>query len=244
MERLGPVTEADRLKTIAAVRDEAMALAAEEIRCVSISPRRFVDEVLSVVEAVKENWSALTDVGYKGEMFLQTDMLLRAFSAAQALWNVERRDGRSEAVGAVVEWAETVREDLRLAAALALRGSRGGHVRLNAVCGGEELDNLVSDLRTLEEIFLEFRPAFAAIKLNVNIEVERLAGAREDLEGVLREEPAGEHSTGHRNMRDRIAVLLRRDLDEMLAFARFAFRYDRSTSRLCRFLRDTALTDP
>ena len=106
-----------------------------------------------------------------------------------------------------------------------------GKRRVSMIREGEGLADLVSDLNDQAVLLTDFRPRFEAIRVDVDAESQKAAKLRDDLQAALAEEDVAKTLTGYKELRDRIFTLTKRSLQELRAFASFAFRKDKTNSR-------------
>lgn len=229
-----PKSVEEHKQQVAAVRAEAAALPVDRVIDPGMPIKTFVDEASTTLEAARRYLAELTAVGLAESMVEALDRHLKALVSAQVLWNTERGVSRSETVLQVVSDSEAHRQYLLEAADLALRNVPDAAGRLSLIREGEGLADLSSDLTDLTVLLTDYRTEFNAIRMDVDASADKTAALQVGLKSAMAEEDVAKTLSGYKEMRDRCFVLVHRDLQEIRAFARFAFRDDKGNSR--RFL--------
>jgi hypothetical protein len=231
MENYKPKSIEEHLAVIDQVKAEAMALDADGFSAPDIPVKIYLDELRTSVLAARQYFDALDAVGYTAPMLARLDQLLEALTSVQAVWNTERRGGRSEAVADLIEAGEAEREEHLSAADLALRHDDAGLERIGLIREGEGLADLTADLGDLALLMTDFRDAFKAIKVDAKAAAGSAVSMQKRLQQALAEERVGKSLKGYKELRDRIWALSKFELSELRAFSTRAFRKDKTNAR-------------
>jgi hypothetical protein len=191
MNSVKPVSLEDHLQVVEAARERAEALPAAEVAEPDMPVRVFIDEAETAVTAALEHLADLEKVGLLREMVDALARDVKALDSAQRLWNTERRGGRSEAVGGLIETCEDYRQDLLDASDLALRKEAKGKERLSLIREGEGLPDLIADLSDLAVLVTDYRPLYEAIHLDVDGSSNQAVALGKELKSALAEEKVG-----------------------------------------------------
>lgn len=231
-----PKSVDEHKQLVEALRAEAEAVPANQTADPDVPVKTFIAEALTALEGAKQH---LADLGKVGLVQATVDAFARhlnALQSAQVLWNTERGVSRSEAVLNIVNDSEAHRQYLLDAADLALRNDPDAQNRLSLLREGEGLADLSLDLSDLAALLISHRAEFEAVKLNVDDAAQKCATLKVGLQSALAEEDVAKTLSGYKELRDRCYVLVKRDLQEIRAFARFAFRDDKGNSRRNLFM--------
>ena len=226
-----PKSAEDHKQQVAAVQAEAEALPVGWVADPDVPVKTFADEASTTLQAARQYLADLAAVGLAETTVDAFERHLKALVSAQVLWNTERGVSRSEAVLQVVDDSEAYRQFLLEAADLALRNVPDANGRLSLIREGEGLADLSSDLTDLTVLLTDYRTEFTAIRMDVDASAERTAALQVGLKSALAEEDVAKTLSGYKEMRDRCFALVKQDLQEIRAFARFAFRDDKGNSR-------------
>jgi hypothetical protein len=214
----------------------AQALPAELVRRPSLPVTELLRDARSVAAAAETWRDALVARGLSEH--LASDLVARAdaLSQAQAMWLAERSRGL-KATGStlVLREAELLRSDVLALLALALRRSRDGLARLEALTNGEGIADLLRDLETLAHLVRDAAVALAAINEDAAALGRAIEKAHKAVHSAVSKE-AGDVLSSSKDTRDRLAVLVEDGIDEVRAFAAVAFRNDPTQDRRGAFV--------
>ncbi len=231
METVKPTSLADHKTVVDAMRAELNTLPASAVAAPDMPVKAFLDEGMTAVEAAKQHLDALVRAGLSEALIITLERTVLALQSAQILWNTERGMGRSEVMSRLIEKAETVRSYLLAASDLALRNDPDALARLSAIREGEGLADLVMDLGDLAVLITDRKDLYTAVNLDPDDLAQSAAGFRNDLQSGLAEEDVAKTLSGYKDTRDRCFVLAKQALQEVRAFAKFAFRDDTTNVR-------------
>lgn len=209
----------------------AMALPAEHVRRPSLPISELLRDARSVAAAADTWRDALVARGLPEN--LAHDLVARAdaLSQAQAMWLAERSRGlKASASTLALREAEALRSEASAILGLALRRSRDGQVRLDALSWGEGIADIVADLEALAALARDADLALAAVNEDAEALARALTKAKKAVESAAAR-GAGRVVSSSKDVRDRLAVLVEDAIDEIRAFAAVAFRADPNNER-------------
>ena len=209
----------------------AMALPAEHVRRPTLPVGDLLRDARTVAAAADAWRDALVARGLADT--LASDLVARAdaLSQAQAMWLAERSRGlKASASTLALREAEGLRSEASAIVGLALRRSRDGMARLDAVTWGEGIADIVSDLDALAALARDADLALAAINEDAEALARSLDKARKAVESAAAKH-GGRVVSSSKDTRDRLAVLVEDAIDEIRAFAAVAFRADPTNER-------------
>jgi hypothetical protein len=210
----------------------ALALPAELLRRPTTAVEELLRDARAVAAAATLHREALVDRGLTAAMADELVARADALSQAQAMWLADRRRGLKNDVTAVLlKDAETLRSTTRAVVGLALRKSRDGQIRLDAISGGEGIADLVDDLAKLSRLVKDADMALELINEDPVALASTLDKVRRKVEGSMLDDDAGRIVSGSKDLRDRLAVLVEDAIDEIRAFAAVAFHNDTTHER-------------
>jgi hypothetical protein len=230
------VTLQENMEVVESVRERAFSLPADSVKAPDMPIAVFLDELTTTALAVEEHFDALAAVGFTRQMMDSFGYYVKCLRAAQAVWNAEKSNGRTEDNIVMIEKAENVREDLISASVLALRKNIEGQRRLQVIREGDSMADLVADLQDLGVLITDARPLFEAINMNVDETAALAAKLSKDLQTALSTEDVAKSLSNSKEMRDRVFTLTKENLSEVRLFADFAFRKDKTNNRRSLFM--------
>jgi hypothetical protein len=231
MDSVTAVSIEEHLQVMQGIKERAEAIAEEDVLEPELPVMIFIKEVGIAASGAREHFLDLAKVGFKESMIQTLEADLAALSSAQALWNTERRGGRSEAAQQIVDECEECRLDLLSASDLALRKQAAGQRRISLIREGEGLADLIADLKDLALLITDFKALFLEINLDVDQAPKQAVQLAGDLQNVLSTEKVGKTLTGYKALRDRCYTLTKESLEEVRSFAARAFRKDKTDTR-------------
>jgi len=209
----------------------AQALPAEHVRRPALPIGDLLRDARTVAAAAETWRDALVARGLADS--LASDLVARAdaLSQAQAMWLAERSRGlKATASTLALREAEALRSEATAILGLALRRSRDGQARLDAVSHGEGIADIVADLEALAALARDADLALAAINEDAESLARGLDKAKKAVESAAAKE-GGRLVSSSKDTRDRLAVLVEDAIDEIRAFAAVAFRADPTNER-------------
>jgi hypothetical protein len=209
----------------------AMALPAEHVRRPALPIGELLRDARTVAAAADTWRDALVARGLADS--LASDLVARAdaLSQAQAMWLAERSRGlKATASTLALREAEALRAEASAILGLALRRSRDGQARLDALSWGEAIADIVADLDALATLARDADLALAAVNEDAEALARELDKARKAVENAAAKD-AGRIVSSSKDTRDRLAVLVEDAIDEIRAFAAVAFRADPHNER-------------
>lgn len=209
----------------------AMALPAEHVRRPALPIGELLRDARSVAAAAETWRDALVARGLAEN--LAHDLVARAdaLSQAQAMWLAERSRGlKASASTLALREAEALRSEASAILGLALRRSRDGQARLDALGWGEGIADIVADLEALAALARDADLALAAVNEDAEALARALTKAKKAVENAAARD-AGRVVSSSKDARDRLAVLVEDAIDEIRAFAAVAFRADPNNER-------------
>lgn len=209
----------------------AQAIPADQVQSPVIPVPVFVEETMTATVAAAEHLAEFEAVGMPVALIATVEQRAIALQSAQAIWNAGKSKVRDENNIKIYERADQLVSDTLAAGDLALRDDAEGKKRLEAIRQGTGLADRVADLTDLSVLVTDEREKFAAIHMPVDARAAELADVAKTLQKLLAEEDAAKTNGTGKEMRDRFYTLVLEPLDELRAFARYAFRNDSSDRR-------------
>jgi len=217
----------------------ARALPVDAVREPEMPIDVFLREGRAVLAGCAEHEGALAAVGVTTEMRATADKYLSALDSTETIWQAERKGAaRRTEFAKLIGEGEAVRSDILAAGDLALRKSQEGQERLSRIREGEGLPDLAMDLGECAVLLTDARSLFEAISYPVDDKAQDAARLRDAISAGLAAEDAGKTLSQAKDDRDRVYTLARESISELRAFARFAFRDDRTPARRNLFASD------
>jgi hypothetical protein len=228
--------EIDHRQRLAAWQERMDALPVDAVRIPGMPVPVFVDEGHSAVAAAREHREVLEAAGMPAELPERLAEALAALASSQALWQAENVRGRSPELRELVVAAEALRADALAAGDLALRRNPEGLRRLSTIREGDGLPDLLADLTGLALLVGDARPHFESVKIDAPALAKTLEETAARLRSQLGREDAAKSLSRAKESRDRMYSLCVEALEDVRAFAAYAFRNDRGNQRRVPFL--------
>ncbi len=219
-----------------AVRAEAAGLPTSAVAAPDMPVRTLLEEGLTAAAAVKLHFDALAEAGLTEAHAAALARSLLALQGAEALWRTTRCRCRSEALQRTLDEARSRCRFLMDASRLALRCEPDGLRRLSRMRDIAGRADLASTLGDLAVLISDYASLFEAVRLDPDALSKDAARLRDAVYAASAEEAVANADPDAKDLRDRCAVLAKRALAEVRAFARFAFRSDTSDERRGPFL--------
>lgn len=226
-----PHSTPGHLERIAQAVAIAQALPAEHVRRPALPIGDLLRDARTVAAAADRWRDALLARGLADS--IASDLVARAdaLSQAQAMWLAERSRGlKASASTLALREAEALRSEVAAVLELALRRSRDGQARLDAVTHGEGIADIVADLAALADLARDADLALAAINEDAGSLARNLAKVKAAVDAAAARD-GGRVVSSSKDTRDRLAVLVEDAIDEIRAFAAVAFRADPTNER-------------
>jgi hypothetical protein len=210
----------------------AVAMPAHLVRRPSVAVAELLRDARAVAAAAAANLEALVARGLSAS--LPNELIARAdaLSQAQAMWLADRhRCLKSDASAVLLHDAEALRLAAIAVVGLALRKSRDGRARLDALTDGEGIADLIADLKELAQLVIDAELALELVNEDPGALAASLEKAGKKVAAALANDTAGRTISSSKDVRDRLAVLVEDAIDEIRAFAAVAFHDDPTHER-------------